>query len=369
MYTLHFKPLVSRANAEHLCSLQLWVNVNGKRATISLPIKVNALTFDKDISSKKTNPLQRYIVSIRAKLDDYYLSHPHCTSAEIVEYVRNDFKEKSYDLSTLCKEYLSVLSKKENVGEITYSTFKKYKLTFKRLIDCISNKAVSDVTAADIMQFQLSMQKNIDNNVVVGYMCRTKALFNYAIDAERISTNPVRSKLRKITKEIIPLTTDELERIEKVEIENKSLERIRDMFLLSCYTGLAYADLMKLKKSDIKEKDGVKYIEKERQKTKIKFFIPLIDKALNILDKYDEIPNISNQKLNLYLKTLGMMCNIEKNMHMHLARHTALTNFLNIYHLSLEVVQKIAGHSSVIMTQHYSKLSNDRMIEAVQKIY
>lgn len=117
-------------------------------------------------------------------------------------------------------------------------------------------------------------------------------------------------------------------------------EVARDMFIFSCYTGLAYSDLVKITKSDIIEENGKLIIEDKRQKTGSGYHIVLLPQAENILKKYDFNLNLlSNQKCNQYLKLIAQRCGIRINLTMHVGRHTFATWALQ-KGVRIEVVSK-----------------------------
>lgn len=133
---------------------------------------------------------------------------------------------------------------------------------------------------------------------------------------------------------------------------------------LCCFTGLAYIDCKLLRKEYVVEDEqGNKWIDTKRFKTGINCKIPLLPVSEHILEKYDyTLPVISNQKMNGYLKELGDICGIKKDLHTHVARHTAATLFLN-NNVELNSVSKILGHTNIKMTQRYAKLLDTTILK------
>lgn len=149
------------------------------------------------------------------------------------------------------------------------------------------------------------------------------------------------------------------------------MAQVRDTFIFCCFTGLAFSDVKQLKQEDIVEdSNGVKWIRKERQKTKIICNIPLRDIPLQILKKYENnpqcvikgvlLPILCNQKMNAYLKELGDICGVNKTITMHTARHTFATYAL-ANGVSMESVAKMLGHTNLQMTRHYAR-TLDRIV-------
>ena len=132
------------------------------------------------------------------------------------------------------------------------------------------------------------------------------------------------------------LTDEEIQVIMKKEFPTQRLEQVRDVFIFSCFCGLAYIDVANLKEDNIVELDGKKWIMTKRQKTNIPSNILLLDIPLKIIDKYKGktkggklLPILSNQKMNSYLKEIADVCGIKKTLTYHVARHTFATMTLS----------------------------------------
>jgi site-specific recombinase XerD len=167
----------------------------------------------------------------------------------------------------------------------------------------------------------------------------------------------------------IHLSQQELEKLRQYKGIPR-LEKVKDMFLFQCLSGLAYVDMQNLVKSDLFEHAGMPYIQKYRQKTdRTPQMIPLLDEALEIIQRHADpedphiFPKISNQKMNAYLMEIGTIQGIEKKLTTHVARHTFAVLMLE-KGLPLETVSHILGHSSTKITSIYarvlvSKIQND----------
>ena len=229
----------------------------------------------------------------------------------------------------------------------------------------MANKPVNQLTNADVLDFKyylLNVAK-LGNNTLCGYMTKAKTIFNYAIDNDLMSINPFRNlKIKKEEVEIKPLTKEELSLIIQKDFRIKRLNQVRDCFVFAAYTAMAYADLASITYDDVKEQNGVYYIQKNRVKTGVQYTIPLNDIAMGILKRYNyQLPVLTNQRYNSYLKEIADICGIEKNLTSHLARHTAATLMLNSG-ISIDVVAKILGHRNTAMTAHYAKMLDKTII-------
>lgn len=181
----------------------------------------------------------------------------------------------------------------------------------------------------------------------------------------------------------VALIQEELDAISSKVFPTARLNIVRDIFLFSCYTGLAYVDVRNLRRNHICTGiDGGLWIDTTRQKTHSPTRLPLLPAAIEIMDRYSQgtdedacehiLPVISNQKANAYLKEIADVCGITKNLTFHIARHTFATTVTLSNGVPIETVSKMLGHKTIRQTQHYAKIldlkiSND-MDLLVQKL-
>lgn len=175
------------------------------------------------------------------------------------------------------------------------------------------------------------------------------------------------------------LTDEEITRMVSKTFPTERLEVVRDIFLFSCYTGLAYADVQKLKRSEIVTGiDGEKWIDTTRQKTESSSRVPLLPFPMAILDKYKNhpvceiketvLPILSNQKMNAYLKEIADICGISKTLTFHVARHTFATTITLSNGVPIESVAKMLGHKNLKQTQHYAKVLDFKVSNDMQQL-
>ncbi|MFD2327028.1 site-specific integrase [Mucilaginibacter galii] len=160
---------------------------------------------------------------------------------------------------------------------------------------------------------------------------------------------------------------------------SERVSQVRDIFLFSCYTGLAYADVKKLKRSEIVlGLDNEKWIYTSRQKTDTDSRIPLLPPALSLIERYRSnplcinsgliFPVLSNQKMNCYLKEIADVCGIHKTLTYHIARHTFATTVTLSNGVSIESVSKMLGHKNMRTTQHYAKILDKRVSDDMHSL-
>ena len=148
----------------------------------------------------------------------------------------------------------------------------------------------------------------------------------------------------------------------------RSLETTKDLFVFSCFTGLAFVDAMNLKRENITlAENGDMWIKITRQKTNIPSIIPVMDIAKSIIKKYENqndsyvLPRSPHQHVNAYLKQIASSCGIKKNMTFHLARHTFATTITLSQGMPIETVSCLLGHTNIKTTQIYAKITNEKI--------
>lgn len=200
-----------------------------------------------------------------------------------------------------------------------------------------------------------------------------KKIIRIAFANDWISKDPFYNRkigIKPVNREY--LSEEDIQNIVKKELHTPRLDQVKDIFIFSCFTGLAYTDVKKLSKSDIVIGiDGEYWIKIKRTKTDTRSNIPILPTAEAIIEKYSKhvdvinsdkvLPVLSNQKMNAYLKEIADLCGISKNLTFHLARHTFATTVTLTNGVPIESVSKMLGHKSLRTTQHYAKILDRRV--------
>jgi site-specific recombinase XerD len=221
--------------------------------------------------------------------------------------------------------------------------------------------------------FWLKTVRKCAHNTTMKYLANFKKIVLICVKNKWLPGDPFANF--KFTKKTIvrePLNDFELKKIIKRDFENERLNNVRDIFIFSCYTGLAYADVKKLKRSEIETGvDGEQWIFTPRQKTDTPCPIPLLPVALQLLQRYEHhpkcanqdmvLPVLSNQKMNAYLKEIADLSGIKKVLTFHLARHTFATTICLSNGVPIETVSKMLGHTTLAQTQHYAKVMHSKI--------
>ena len=173
------------------------------------------------------------------------------------------------------------------------------------------------------------------------------------------------------------LTPEELTAIENHPFTIPRMQLVRDLFLFSCYTGFAYIDVAQLTKGNLdRTPDGLWWLRKPRQKTKLNSQVPLLKPAMEIIERYSNLSKmtadaklfqvISNQKLNSYLKELADICGIEKKLTYHVARHTFASTVILQNGVSVESLSRMMGHRDIKTTQHCARIVDRKLADEMR---
>jgi site-specific recombinase XerD len=268
--------------------------------------------------------------------------------------------------------------KKMLVGiSIAKSTYNKYRITrdhlaayikYRHHLSDISLKEINHKFVSDFETYMLT-ERHSDVNTIAKYMQMFKHVVGIAIKYGWIFDNPFsgyKIQLKKTDRGY--LTQEEIEILMNQKFTAKHLEKVRDVFLFCCFTGLSYVDAKRLTHDDIKTSfDGRLWLMGKRRKTDVGYNVPLLEIPGRILEKYKNtlpdnraLPVTTNQYSNVYLKKIGEMCGLKKKLTFHLSRHTFATWTLS-NGVSIESVSKMLGHTNIATTQIYARIT-DRKI-------
>ncbi|MBN2681128.1 MAG: site-specific integrase [Bacteroidales bacterium] len=390
---------IAKPDKNGCCPVVGRITVDGKRQEIYLKIKVHPDQWDASKgrirgTREEIRFMNETIDSFRAKVLKIYQNLINNDEIIDVDILKNIYLGVDKKSKTVIKQYEEMLElMKERLGiDYTESTLEKYENTLKHVKDYIAyryevkDKLIKKLDHQFINAFEhyLKVKANNSQSSVYKHIQRFRKAINISIAEGVIDKDPFigfRTSKGKSDREF--LTRDELERIEKKELRITRASEVRDAFIFSCYTGIAWVDVTNLTRDNIIIGiDGNRWITGYRQKTKSRYSVPLLPKALAIIEKYKDhpkvkeesmlLPLITAQKTNSYLKEIADLCEINKNLTFHVARHTFATTVTLTNGVPIETVSKMLGHQSITTTQIYSKVvetkvSND-MNELVRKL-
>jgi len=266
-------------------------------------------------------------------------------------------------------------------------TVERYEVCYKHILDFIKVKyrktdlLISEITPMFIndLEFYLKTTRKCAHNTATKYIKNFKKIIRIALANGWIRKDPFANiKFRLEDVDMAYLDAKELDKLMKKQFNIERMEQVKDVYLFCCFTGLAFVDVASLSNEDIVDNEGSKWIKKRRQKTKNWCHVPLLEPAIRILEKYESnprciskgklLPVLSNQKMNAYLQEIADISGIGKHLSTHTARHTFATTVTLANQVSMEVVSKMLGHSSVNMTKKYARVVDDLIKKDMQKI-
>lgn len=346
------------------------------------------------VKNEKEKVLKQSLELFQLKIDKIYnelvrLGSEEVTLEMIKEKLAGKVKDESIYLLPLFDRHNSNFEMKVKSGERSSASLQKYNRS-KDLIKTFLQQKYRlndiDVTKIDgnfiysleaFLKYESSYKDKtgIKNNSVVKYFKNFKTVCNYCVKIDLIDKNPFNKYSGKLNiKEATFLTQTELDSIEKKRFGSERLDRVRDIFLFSCYTGYAPVDACNLTLDNlIKDNSGNLWIKTERQKTGIKSNVPLLGPTARIIAKYEGnseklLPKLSNQKMNAYLKEIADVCAIKKHLTWYVSRHTFATTVTLGNGMKLENVSSMMGHSNIKQTQHYAKVLDINVMEDMNKL-
>jgi site-specific recombinase XerD len=370
-------------------AIYLRITVNSQPTEISLNLKVEDKSWDD--KRKRVIGHSPKARRIQSQIDD--------ATSEIQEI----YKELRYnniviDAPTIKKRYLKLDTQNNSLLELFayhqehhfpkikegtkkhFRTLYRYSKEFLKIDLKVNDIFLTNLSYSYLVKFENFLLSKrcpsktlMKRNSAVKHIQRLKTIINLGIKLDWLSKDPFVSYTCSYDKvDRGYLTQKELDTIEKKVILIPRLQLVRDLFVFSCYCGLAYIDAIDLDKDQIvRGIDGERWIYTTRGKNENIVKVPLLPTAERILDQYAEdprslnreksFPKISNQKLNAYLKEIADICEIKKNISFHLARHTFATTVTLSNGVPIETVSKLLGHTQIATTQIYARVIDNKI--------
>jgi len=371
------------------------ITVNSARAEFSIKRAVAENLWDNGKvkgNTETSKALNSYLKQIEATIFEYYremLATKQTITAEALKNAYLGLGPKEHTLLDLVEYHNNYEKQRLEWGSIkNHYTTQKYIQRFLNEKYKVKDVLLSQLQYKFLTDFEMflrnikpkGMLRPCNNNTVMKHIERLKKMVNMAVQNEWLEKDPFAKFKKTFTKYTRGyLTKQQLEKIEKQEFSIERLKQVKDLFVFSCYTGLAYIDVMKLTPSHLRigiDKEYWLFTSREKTDTSVK--VPLLPKAYEIIQKYKDhptclvhgtlFPSISNQRLNSYLKEIADLCEIDKNLTFHLARHTFATTITLTNGVPIETVSKMLGHNSIRTTQIYAKVVERKVSEDMQAL-
>lgn len=390
--TILFQILKAKQNIQGKCPIRCRITLNRNIKEFSTGLFVKPENWDNNNQAANGQEDSDYIndniTLIRQKLQDSYLKLKLAGDTFTVADILAKYKGESTieEMGVLATFHLHNQHIKKLVGKkIQWVTYSKYLETYIHIEGFIKWKfKTSDVllkqlkcSFLDDLQYYLVTEKSFQQSTINKVIQRFRKVVKYAIVNEYLGKDPfIAFKNKTVKKEIVFLTREELKKLENHKFENHRLQRVKDMFVFCCYTGLGFKEMANLKWTDIHEGfDGELWIEIKRQKTGKSYKVPLFDVVKIIIYKYKSeveqfvLPNISNSNFNAYLKEIAAITGINKHLTHHMARKTFASTVLLYNDVPMEIVSELLGHSSLRITQgYYGKVVQKKVSETFLKL-
>ncbi len=333
--------------------------------------------------------LNAYLETLQVKVHEAHRELLAANEIVTVEKLKNKLAGKSEERPRMLMEIFSehnnhmvklIANEEYAQGTLThFETTYKHTESFLQWKYNLQDISIKKTDYAFISDFEYYLKTEVcAHNTAMKYLGDLKKIILLCVKRNWLPKDPFlgyKMSRRDVQKDF--LIDEELQAIANKQFVTERLTLVRDIFLFSCYTGLAYADVKKLKRSEIRIGiDSKKWIFIQRQKSETPSPIPLLPVALGILDKYKDhprcvnsdlaLPVLCNQKMNEYLKEIADLCGITKTLTYHTARHTFGTTVTLNNNVPIESVSKMMGHKSLKQTQHYAKILNKKVSEDME---
>ena len=373
------------------CPVMLRININGEKVALRLkrfilPDQWDPVRYQMKGRTKEAKIFNEYLEAVRVrahqKYNDLLMQQEEVLATDLRDAILGVNTAKTRTVIDIWEEHIDGLQKligKEN----TYATYQKHntaKNHFQKFLQKyyrVNDVSIKAVDHHMIQQYNmyLKTEKGCNYNTATKFLQNLKRITCISIRNGWLVKDPfvgISLSIKEVDRPY--LTMEEIQTLIDFDSKIERLKRVRDIFVFSCYTGLAYIDVKKLKKAEIEGNDETGYwIRTRRQKTDARANIPLLDIPMDIIKNYCQLdllmpedpilPVLSNQKVNAYLKELADLCGIHKELTFHVARHSFATSVTMTNGVPMETVSKMLGHKNMKSTQHYARIVDQKVGE------
>ena len=346
----------SKTDRNGYAPLEVSISICGSRKLMNLPMKFKPTDFN------RKRPPQEIIEALdvwRNRIESYktqILKEGRVLTAETLRSVIQSGGINAYTIGNLFEDYLHILSKRVGV-DLKMSVYRKYELVYEKVLHFVNkDDEVSKLTPQLIKTIEVTWRPLYDPSTLAGYLTRLKTFVRFAIDNGKLQINPFQGiRITKPIKPIKALTQEQVDYLLTLSLESR-LQRVLDLFLIQCGTGFSYSDLMAFNQTDLKKEGDCYYISKNRVKTGKPFTAIVLPFALPIIFHYKELPKISNQKYNKYLKE------INPTLTSHMGRRTFASILAN-KNVSPDTIASALGDTTQIAMRYYAKILPQTIIK------
>lgn len=370
MDTFNFSFLCSpsKRRKNGLAPIEISLAVNTNRLVFPIGKYCKPEEFRQLLESKKPNDVKLYCEAVGLKINQWqtqlFLEGKTASVAKIKALLQGK-QERHETVKDCVNEYLKNKVK-------TTSAYSKYKNTLSRFLEYIGEDTdIASVTTQQIIDYKLKYEAKFAQGTLRNEMKKVKSLFLWAFNSGIISKTPFANVTFTFKDPEQPyLTQEEIAKIRQAKLDER-LDRVRNFFLFLCYSGLEYADMVHLEKDDVKRNaQGQLYIKKQRVKTKETYLSILFEDAAELWELFDgDIPMVSCQKANKYLKEVAEKAGIEKHITLLTGRHSYAVYLLSTLLIPIDIVQRMLGHTTNRQSLHYAKMLDSAVFQAATGKY
>lgn len=391
-FSIYFYLKRRKLQKDSKSTIMLRIIVNNKAADVSLKTSILHEHWDKQnrrVSgmNPEAHDINTYLDKVSSTLQHHYrqaqMEGKHLTASMLKQRFMATGSNPPSLLEIFDKQVKDA-DRLAHAGQISMSHSNRHKLVYRRLEEFCKKMGRQDMPLEQFNRqmihelelfFRTDCRLSINTTAKMMSMVRKGILWAYRCGI--ILTNPFSTyRIKKEESQKQYLNRQEIIRIMNKRLDIPRLASIRDIFIFSCFTGIAYSDICRLRKDQIiSDSDKSMYIHLYRTKPNHPAFIPLLPQAKKIASFYIRkgeseylFPSISNQKSNAYLKELADICHIRKRVTFHVARHTFATTVTLANDVALQNVSKMLGHSSTRMTQHYARVLDNSIMKDMQDV-
>ena len=371
------------------------ITLDGKRSEISTRHYISLKDWDEKQFRVKDSAQYSHLINVQLEevkneIKKHYLKLQALEEEITIHKLRNLALGKPVEEApkpkhkTICEAFDYHNLKMEEtlkVGKVCNKTWERYKITKNKVVAFMEKQyKVSDMELPVIrlrfvteFEHYLLTTDKLQSNTAHKYIKNLKKIMNMAVGLDWIPSNPLnqfKCSYQSPDREI--LNREELAVVQFKKLGISRLEEVRDVFIFCCYTGFAFSDIFQFEQNAVTiGLDGEYWLSTNRQKTGTKESVPLLPVALEIIAKYKNhpycvsenklLPVNSNQRYNSYLKELADICNINKHLTSHIARHTFATTVTLANGVPIETVSSLLGHTNISTTQIYAKVIEQKV--------
>lgn len=393
--------LGTHTRKDELINLYAQVWFRNRRTRFFLPIKISRRDWNQSRQEvRRTNPhyasINKYLSEIQSKVQSF-LTKATIEGAVVLnkEEIIQEVLGHSFSTDSFVDLFDRFIDEKAEM--VRHGTLKRYR-SLRSHVEAFTKDKFSALRVRDINKKFVSdfvqyfrVDAQIADGTTSKYIGNLKSILMWCEEIGHSVDQTVKNvSVKQTSQERFSLTWEEFKLIEQLNLVDKPrLDRVRDLFCFGCYTGQRFGDILKLKDEDIV--DGIWDLRTEKTNSNIQ--VPLVSQARDILKKYKQLPTplpqMSNQKANMYLKELAALAGIDRKVkrrktvgarteetvlpaHKHISFHDARRTFVTLMRekgVEADLITKITGHKDYKTFQLYNAIGDERVKRELEGVF